>query len=220
MDLFSGGRPQEMRQRNATSTHKHCSEKARICSISGITYCSYCKGRIYVACNKNGKPRLGCYNRLKGWDCPQKSAFLEVYEEQIKEYLKTFHIPEDYQERILEAHQKLQNAYPNTEREKEKLEARMGRIKELYKWGDIDKQQYIREKAEIQQHLRSLAPSESPTKSLEKLAEFLANVAEAWEEANQERRNKLARCLFQEIWAKDKQVVVVRPQPELAHFSS
>ena len=71
---------------------------------------------------------------------------------------------------------------------------------------------------ESQQHLQLLAPGESQTKSLGGLAEFLADVAEGWEEANQEQRNKLARCLFLEIWVKDKQVVAVKPQTELAPF--
>jgi hypothetical protein len=53
---------------------------------------------------------------------------------------------------------------------------------------------------------------------MERLARFLANVAQAWEEANQEQRNELARCLFQEVWVKDKQVVAVKPQAELEPF--
>lgn len=43
-------------------------------------------------------------------------------------------------------------------------------------------------------------------------------VADAWNEANQEHRNKLARCLFQEVWIKDKEVVAIKPQPELKPF--
>ena len=37
-------------------------------------------------------------------------------------------------------------------------------------------------------------------------------------EANQEQRNKLARQLFDEIWVKDKQVIAVKPRPELKPF--
>jgi len=50
------------------------------------------------------------------------------------------------------------------------------------------------------------------------LAEFLKNVAKAWREANEEQRNKLARQLFDEIWVKDKQVIAVKPRPELKPF--
>ena len=38
---------------------------------------------------------------------------------------------------------------------------------------------------------------------LRRLAHFLANVANAWEVANQEQRNKLARSLFEQIVIED-----------------
>ncbi|MBA7694451.1 hypothetical protein ES703_103061 [subsurface metagenome] len=209
---------QEMRRRNATSTHSRCPSKRRVCSLSGISYCWYCKGRIHVSFTKKGKPRLGCYNRAKGWECPQESALVEVYEEQIKEYLDTFHIPQDYQSKILEAHRKLQAAYVDTDRERARWEAQLERIKNLYKWGDMRKEDYLREKDAVQKELRVFVPAGSQAKNLDKLAGFLANVAQAWEEATGEQRNKIARSLFQEIWIKDKQVVAVKPQPELEPF--
>lgn len=46
----------------------------------------------------------------------------------------------------------------------------------------------------------------------------MKNVTKAWKEANQEQRNKLARQLFNEIWVKDKQVLAVKPRPELKPF--
>jgi hypothetical protein len=59
---------------------------------------------------------------------------------------------------------------------------------------------------------------EAKWKVLEGLAEFLKNVAKAWQEANQEQRNKVARQLFDEIWVKDKEVIAVEPRPELKPF--
>ncbi len=55
-------------------------------------------------------------------------------------------------------------------------------------------------------------------KVLERVAKFLENVAKAWEEVNQEQRNKLARQLFDEIWVKDKQAIAVKPRLELKPF--
>lgn len=167
---------------------------------------------------KRGKPRLGCYNRAKGWECSQKSALLEVYEEQIAEYLSTFHIPPDYQSRILDAHRKLQSAYDNTDSERAKWEAQLERIKNLYKWGDISREEYLKEKEGIKKELKALTPAESQAQNLDKLAKFLANIAQAWEEATGELRNKLTRSLFQGIWIKDEQVIAVKPQPELTPF--
>ena len=53
---------------------------------------------------------------------------------------------------------------------------------------------------------------------MKRLTDFITNVSEGWRVADQEHRNDLARCLFQEIRVKDKQVVAVKPQPELAPF--
>jgi site-specific DNA recombinase len=208
---------QEMRRRNATSTHGRCRSERKICSMSGITHCWYCKGRIHISCTKKGQPRLGCYNRAKGWDCGQRSAAVGLYEKQIEEYLGTFHIPEDYQNRILEAHRKLEAAYDNTNEERARWEAQLDRIKKLYKWGDISEEEYRRERQAFQKEMVALAPETRQT-NLDKLAEFLTNIGEAWRAASAEQRNKLARTLFQEIWIKDNQVVAVKPQPELEPF--
>jgi len=86
-----------------------------------------------------------------------------------------------------------------------KLEARLQRMKELYGWGDITREQCLAEREAINKDLKSLAPAEEHGKNLDKLAQFLANVADAWGEANQEQGNKLARRLFQEVWIKDKE---------------
>ncbi|HUX48744.1 MAG TPA: hypothetical protein VMV76_06260, partial [Dehalococcoidia bacterium] len=89
----------------------------------------------------------------------------------------------------------------------------MERIRNLYKWGDISREEYLKEKEGIQKELKALTPAESQAENLDKLEEFLANIAQAWEETAGELRNKLARSLFQEIWIKDEQVVAVKPQP-------
>jgi len=208
---------QEAREHNRKAPRNHPA-KATISSLTGITHCWYCKGRIHVGTSRNGKRRMLCYNRSKGWGCPQKSALLEVYEYQIEQYLETFHIPEDYQAKILEAHKKLQTAYDNTEREQTRLKAQLERLKKLFAWGDLSEKQYLAEKGNTLERLRALVPPETKSKVLEGLAEFLKNVAKAWKEANQEQRNKLARQLFDEIWVKDKQVIAVKPRLELKPF--
>jgi site-specific DNA recombinase len=213
---------QRMRQKNRTSTHQHTVQTKNIYSLTGIAFCWYCRekghdGRIHISCVKNGKPRMGCYNRAKGWDCPQKSASLESYERQLRAYLEMFCIPEDYQQKILDTHKKLQLSY-NAEKESKQLQANLQRLKELYKWGDIGKEEYRREKDKIEGQLTKLTPFKITAEPLKRLAEFLANITIAWDKASNEQRNKLARCLFQEIWVKDREVVAVKPQLEFEPF--
>ena len=71
---------------------------------------------------------------------------------------------------------------------------------------------------ETLKRLEALTPRSDSAEHLERLAGFLADVPAAWEAATQEQRNKLARCLFDEVWVKDKVVVGVKPRPELEPF--
>ena len=209
---------QDTRRRNRTSTHTNCTVKKNTNSLTGIAYCWYCKGRIHTQYHYRGEPRLGCYTRQKGHDCGQKSSNLSIYEGQLASYLNTFHIPEDYQQRILEAQQELEKAYNDAGAQKERLERQLKRAKELYEWGDYSKAEYETRRDKILDQLRSLIVTQQPAEHLEKMARFLADVSAAWAEATPEQRNKLARCLFDQVWLKDKEVVAVKPLVELEPF--
>jgi hypothetical protein len=159
--------------------------------------------------SSKGEVRIYCAGRSQGRGCDCRGTFLSIYEAQIRWYLENFIIPQDYQDRILEAHRKLQSAYTNTEIEKEKaaLEARLKRVKELYEWGHKSKDEYLADYDAIQKQLRLLFPLEVRDSSLGKLAQFLASVVGAWDEANQEQRNKIAKTLFEQILVENNKVV-------------
>ena len=166
-----------------------------------------------------GKARVYCASRTKNYGCDFSGTFLGVYERQIEWYLTTFIIPDDYQQRILEAHRKVTAAYNATEDKCKELEASLARLKDQYRWGHIGQVEYLKEYRETKLQLRQFSPVESSEDNLKRLAEFLANVAVAWREANQEQKNKLARVLFEEIKLDNGgKVVVVKPRPELEPF--
>ena len=161
---------------------------------------------------------MGCYNRAKGFGCEQRTVYLDVLEDQVLGYLKKFHIPEDYQEQILMEYRKLRDAYDDVEEQRWRLQAQLERIRDLYKWGDIDKAEYQREKQQIESELARITPFQVPSEHLKRLAEFLSSITKAWDTATNEQRNKLTRTLFEEIWVKDQEVVFVKPRPEFEPF--
>jgi DNA invertase Pin-like site-specific DNA recombinase len=209
---------QETRKRNRTSTHAKCPIGKKTNTLTGIAYCWYCKGRIHTHYHYRGEPRLGCYTRQKGFDCKQRSANLSIYERQLASYLNTFYIPEDYQQRILQTQQDLEKAYSDVGEQKERLERQLKRTRELYEWGDYSKAEYETRRDPIVDQLRSLIVPQRPAEHLEKMARFLADVPAAWAEATPEQRNKLARCLFDQVWLKDKKVIAVKPASDLVPF--
>jgi hypothetical protein len=143
---------------------------------------------------------------------------LSIYESQLASYLNTFYIPEDYQQRILQTQQDLEKAYSDVGEQKERLERQLKRARELYEWGDYSKAEYETRRDAILDQLRSLIVPQRPAEHLEKMARFLEDVPAAWAEATPEQRNKLARCLFDQVWLKDKKVVAVKPASDLEPF--
>lgn len=131
---------------------------------------------------------------------------------------QSFHIPDDYQTKILEAHRTLQQAHEDVGGRRIKLQARLDRLAELFSWGDMPRDKYLREKDSVHRELQNLAPPEDRADVLARLAELLRSVASAWRVADQEQRNRIARQLFEEIWVEDKRVIAVRPRPELEPF--
>ncbi len=113
---------------------------------------------------------------------------------------------------------KLKDAYEDAGVQKASLENRLARTKELYEWGDLTKEQYQEKKRVIERELKSLTIPEESGETLSKLACFLSDVLQAWKEATQEQRNKLAKMLFEEIRIEDNKVVAVRPRPEFEPF--
>ena len=86
-----------------------------------------------------------CNGRIQGKKCSQSSSFVDIYEQQLMAYQKAFHIPDDYQDKIIEEHRKLEAAYKGieTEHQKKTLENRLQRLKEMYEWGHKPKEEYI-----------------------------------------------------------------------------
>ena len=134
------------------------------------------------------------------------------------EFLKNFHIPEDYQRQIFEGYRALEEAYDDSMAVKERLERQLNRAKELYEWGDYSRAEYLIRRANIVKQLDALRTGPTSSESLKRLAGFLADVPSSWEVATPEQRNRLARALFDEIWIKDKEVIAVKPRPELDSF--
>ena len=98
------------------------------------------------------------------------------------------------------------------------LGRRLEKVKDMYKWGHMSKDEYLADYGEIQKELKMLTVPDDKGKTLEKLAHFLANVANAWEEGTQEQKNRMANVLFEQIWMVDNKVTEVKPRDELRPF--
>lgn len=202
-----------------TTNRRNIRSDAKVYSLSGLTRCTECGSTLRVFKGR-GRPRLVCNGRIQGKGCGQTSSFVDIYEQQLMAYLKTFHIPDDYQDKIIEEHRKLEAAYKgvDTECQKKTLESRLQRLKELYEWGHKSKEEYMADYSTIQRELQQLSPEQPREDVLEGLAEFLRDITIAWNKATQEQRNRLASALFEVIWIEGKKVKAITPRDEFKPF--
>lgn len=211
LELFEEA--QKVRERRITSRGTIRSD-ARTYSLTGVARCGEC-GSTLRSYKSRGKVRLVCNSRLKRGDCSQSSCFLEIYEKQLRAYLGAFHIPEDYQRRILKEQKKLQEAY-DIDGQRSALELQLKRLEELYKWGHKTRSEYLADHNAIKRQLRQFTPTNVDV--LQKLASFLRDITKAWDLASQEYRNRLLKYLLESVWIKDKKLLAVTPQPEFIAF--
>ncbi|MBE9482978.1 MAG: hypothetical protein IMY88_04785 [Chloroflexi bacterium] len=55
------------------------------------------------------------------------------------------------------------------------LRRRLEKVKDMYKWGHMSKDEYLADYGEVQKELKMLTVPDDKGKTLEKLAHFLAN---------------------------------------------
>ena len=208
---------QEMRHRR---NHKKntINAKANTYSLSTLLRSNICGSSIRMHKNPKGEIRTYCAGRALGFGCHCQGTFLCNYEKQLHNYLNEFVVPQNYQDQILFDQKKVIDTHDNIRNRKKILESKLQRTKELYTWGHISKREYLAEHNSIKNELQLLSYEKDDLSELERVAELLTNVAEAWQCANQEERNKIARIIFEEILVDDKKVAAVKPQPELVPF--
>jgi site-specific DNA recombinase len=193
---------------------------ATVYSLSGLGRCDHCGGTMQITggSQPGKRPRMYCYHRNQGRSCRQRSAYLEIYEVQLAEYLATFSIPDDYREQILALHANAHADRVDEAQRRRHIEARLERLTELYRWGDIERNEYQRERDELTAALQSLDATEDQSMVLGQVAAFLSDLPAAWAAANQEQRSRLARTLFEQVVIRDHAIIAVKPRPEFAPF--
>ncbi len=214
---------QRARQVHRSATANHTTSQSRVYSLTGLLRCGPCeesgdprRGAIHISMQHAAEPRANCYARTQGIDCPQRSAFLRVYEEQVAEWLKGLEIPDDAVDLALAELRREARGTPSVEDECKRLETRLARLKELYQWGDLGRAEYQAQRDELRVKLQALAPEGEQRRSLEPLADALRSAYSTWEVSPPEVRNKLLRGLLQKIVVNDTRVVAIIPRPELA----
>ncbi len=187
-------------------------------SLSGLGVCGRCGGRLHLMTDRHGKARIYCYQGRQAKTCPQRSVMLDVVEAQLAAYLATFHLPEEMVAQVIRLYERATDQRDDAERRRREIGGRIERIAEMYKWGDLTREAYRAEREQLEAELARLRGTTDRAAVLATAAAFLRDLPAAWDAANPEQRNALARLVFISVEITDDRVVAVVPQPDFAPF--
>jgi site-specific DNA recombinase len=186
-----------------------------IYSLSGLLRCAHCGERMRVMRTEKGRIRYLCRSKAQGLGCTGSGSFLDTYEQQIIADLAAFAFPSDWKDLVIEEAQRADEGPDDIDQQRRQVEGRLERLKELYKWGDVSRDQYLAERAALEKELARLTPVDGRDDRLDALATYLESLPAAWADATQEQRNQLANILYEDVWVSGPTVEYVRPRPEL-----
>ncbi len=203
---------------------------ARVHALGGgIVRCAACQaagrtGVWHVQDTRRGA-RLACHNRVQARGCQEPSVAMHTLEWQVGVILEQCMLPPAVREQVVAAYvadrAAASDGTPDPAAQLAALDARLARIRDLYVWGHLPREQYERDwrAAEDERATLTRASAVQPTaQHLEDLAGDLANLAGAWRDASPARRADLARELFSALYARGQEIVAVLPTPDYAPF--
>ncbi len=217
-DLFE--RAQQARLRNVKRPRRVRTERRSPWALSGLATCAECGRSLTAYGRSDGKQRVQCSGRTQGHGCDAPTFYAHLVEDQLGTFLgQHFAVPPQERDRLVRAWRLGQDRTTDTAAERERLRRKLERRKALFLEGDLDQASYRAQKAELQTQLAGL-PSEGRTGDGvgRRLADYLADVALAWQAGTPEERNKLARELFGEVVVDNRTAVAVAPRPDLLPF--
>jgi hypothetical protein len=99
----------------------------------------------------------------------------------------------------------------------EGLLAVLERLRDLYVMGDLTKPRYVMRRQALEEELQRTTPPANP--DLDRAQALLEDFARFWAaEPEPAERRKLILSLVAQIWAKDNQIVAVRPNTAFAQY--
>ena len=183
-------------------------------SHSGLLRCAHCGERMRVVYTHKGRVRYYCRSKAQGVGCVGKGSFLDLYEEQIVADLANFVLPDDWQRQVVGG-SAMGSAGADVEQQRRQLQSRLHRLKDLYGWGDLSREEYQVERDTIERALARLAPIEQRDDHLVRLEAYVRSLPAAWQDADAEQRNRLASAIYEGVWVDGARVEYVKPRPEL-----
>lgn len=213
LDLFD--RVQEVKRQRATKRKRAPVKHDYL--LKSLVFCWHCRSLLYCE-TVDGRYQYYRDSALRrGVVCAvvDRSVRVEVIDGQVGAIVERLRLPEDWQARIIEVanHRQEQD---QVERERGRLQERLGRLRFLYLEGDFDEAEYRRRKADLQGQLSALREPEQA--AIVKAGEYLDTLGGLWGRATLTQKRQLLQGMLKRVYVdlETGRVICIEPWPEFA----
>jgi len=187
--------------------------------LRGLAHCERCQAKMHgTATGRRLEARYFCSGRRNSQGCDQPSARAAVVEEQLVEFVSDFKPEPLLRQEILRRLAAGPGAETKeTARRRATLEERLRRLRDLYELGDLDRNEYLVRRQEIQTQLAELAPE--PLPDLDEAEQVLSDFSVFWrDQSDPDEKRQMLELVFERVWLDEGRVVAVRPKHAFAPF--
>ncbi len=207
IDQETFDRCQEVRALMSCHPRKAANHMSNLYLLSGLLRCEQC-GRLMRAQSASGHRYYQDKTRIQHTgQCGQRMVRARDVEAQVAQYLLSFHLPPNWREEVL-----VRLCSPDEleamERSKQEVESRLGRLVDLYLAGDLQREQYEREKMACYDRLAALRPAGYSV--VMNAGETLERFETLWSTADALEKKKLLRSAFAAVLIRGELVQAVQ----------
>jgi site-specific DNA recombinase len=184
-----------------------------------LIHCERCGARMHgCRTGREAMRRYQCSTRRHHGDCEQKMTPAQPLEEQLIDWLHDFQPDHALRQLVLATIRAQAGGHPGDDAERRReLTAQLERLRDLYVMGDITKPQYVMQRQVLEEELQRAKPPTDP--DLDRAQAILEDFSRFWDaEPEPAERRRLILSLFAQVWAKDNQIVAVKPNPAFANY--
>jgi site-specific DNA recombinase len=191
----------------------------RVYLFSNIITCAHCNipMRGTYGMNKRGGKNIErryyrCRAKEHHIQCPQRMIRADDYEALVGEWLTSISLPSNWHAVLVKQVKEKPAAKKNTPSLKQ-LELKLKRTIELYQNGDIEPQDFYKERDTLKAQISAAQAITAPPPAMQQAADLLKNIPALWEVATPEERRDWIHAIASEIIVKDDKLTLnIKPR--------
>ncbi|MFC1989435.1 recombinase family protein [Chloroflexota bacterium] len=200
--------------------------ESRSFPFSTVLKCHYCRQPYYGEAVNRGEwidLRLAHERYTAGRAChikPRSRSVTAVKEEFQNRVLPCLNLPISWKEDIVEALRGERGDNQVDIVKRTRIETAINNIRKQHKWGDINDEEYLHEKLDLDRQLKSLNHANIPINmpNLERASKLIEDLPSLWSHpgVNDSQREALIKNMFTNITIGGKNLISIEPKPEYA----